>query len=49
MVVDVPTEVIPVWYIKKWLKENAEPDSTLDVLMKRMIADWKIEEKTAEP
>lgn len=44
MVVQVPTEVIPIWYIEKWTKENAEPNSALDVFIKAMMHDWKSEE-----
>lgn len=44
MIVPVPTEVIPLWYIDKWIKENAELDSPLDVFIKRLIKDWKLEE-----
>lgn len=44
MVVQVLTEVIPIWYIEKWTKENAEPNSALDVFIKAMMHDWKSEE-----
>lgn len=40
----VSTEVIPVWYIKKWKKENAEPSSSLDFFIEQLIKDWHIEE-----
>ena len=44
MTVDVPTKIIPIWFIEKWKKENAEPDSALDVFIDRMINDWEMEE-----
>lgn len=44
MVVPVPTEVIPIWFIEKWEKENADPDSALDHFIKVMIKDWNVEE-----
>ena len=44
MVVPIPTEVIPVWYIEKWKKENAEDCSALDYFIKQLIKDWHVEE-----
>lgn len=44
MIVQVPTEVIPVWFIEKWGKENAESGSALDYFLKTMIKDWRVEE-----
>ena len=44
MIVDVPTEIIPLWFIKKWTKENAEPNSALDTYIKAMIHEWEVEE-----
>lgn len=44
MVVAVPTEIIPFWFIERWKKENAEPGSALDVYLTQMIKDWKLEE-----
>lgn len=44
MRVDVPTEIIPLWFIEKWTKENAETNSALDVFIKAMIHDWEVEE-----
>ena len=44
MVVAVPTEIIPIWFIERWKKENAEPGSALDVYLTQMIKDWKLEE-----
>ena len=41
---DVPTKIIPVWFIEKWKKENAEPGSALDVFITKMIEDWESEE-----
>ena len=44
MVANVLTEVIPVWFIKKWVKENAEVGSALDTYIKTMLKDWEVEE-----
>ena len=44
MTVDIPMEVIPVWFIEKWKKENAEPGSALEFFIERMIAEWELEE-----
>ena len=44
MRIDVPTEIIPLWFVEKWTKENAEPNSALDALIKAMIHDWEVEE-----
>lgn len=44
MIVDVPTKIIPLWFIEKWKKENAEPDSALDQFIDTMIRDWGMEE-----
>lgn len=44
MVVPVPTEVIPMWYIEKWKKENTEDGSALDYYIKQLIKDWHVEE-----
>lgn len=44
MVVAVPTEIIPIWFIERWKKENAEPGSALDVFITQMIKEWKLEE-----
>lgn len=44
MIIDVPTEVIPLWFIEKWTKENAELNSALDALIKAMIREWEVEE-----
>lgn len=44
MRVDVPTEIIPLWFIEKWTKENAEPNSALDTFVKAMIHEWEVEE-----
>lgn len=48
MIAQVPTEVIPVWYIEKWAKENAEPGSPLDHFIKTMVNDWRVEERVEE-
>lgn len=44
MVVPIPTEVIPVWYIEKWKKENAENGSALEFYIEQLIKDWHAEE-----
>ena len=44
MIANIPTVVIPYWYIEKWLKENSEPGSALDHFVRQMVKDWKIEE-----
>ena len=44
MIVNVPTKIIPVWFIERWAKENAEPDSPLDMFIKQMLKDWELEE-----
>ena len=44
MLIPVPTEVIPVWFIEKWKKENAENGSALDCFLERLIKDWRCEE-----
>lgn len=44
MTVSVPTEVIPIWFIEKWKKENAASGSALDYFLNTMIKDWHIEE-----
>lgn len=46
MIVDVPTKIIPIWFVEKWKKENAEPGSALDVFIERMMKDWELEEIT---
>lgn len=44
MIVQIPTEVIPVWYVEKWKKENAENGSVLEHFIEQLIKDWHIEE-----
>lgn len=44
MVIPIPTEVIPVWYIEKWKRENADNGSALDHFLEQLIKDWHIEE-----
>lgn len=44
MTVYVPTKIIPIWFIERWKKENAESGSSLDVFIERMIKDWELEE-----
>jgi len=44
MIAYIKTEVIPCWYVEKWLKENSEPGSALEHYVRQMVKDWKIEE-----
>ena len=44
MVIPIPTEVIPIWYIEKWKRENADNGSALDYFLEQLIKDWHIEE-----
>lgn len=44
MIAQVGTEVVPVWFIEKWRKENAEEGSALDFWIKQMLKEWKLEE-----
>ena len=44
MVVPIPTEVIPIWYIEKWKRENADNGSALERFLEQLIKDWCIEE-----
>lgn len=37
-------EVIPIWFIQKWSKDNCEDNSALDFWIKQMIHEWKLEE-----
>ena len=48
MVVPIPTEVIPVWFIEKWSKENAESGSALDHYLKTMIKEWHLEQSRGD-
>ncbi len=43
MIVNVPTKIIPIWFIERWKKENAEPGSALDIFITQMIKDWELE------
>ncbi len=45
MFVPIPTEVIPVWFIEKWEKENAESGSALEYFINQLMKDWRVEEK----
>ena len=40
----INTEVIPVWFIEKWKKENAQEGSALDFWINTMLKEWKLEE-----
>ena len=44
MIVNVPTKVIPVWFIERWTNENAELGSALDTWVKEMLKAWEREE-----
>lgn len=44
MIVDVPTKIVPIWFVERWAKENAEPDSPLEYFIERMLKDWELEE-----
>ena len=44
MITNVPTEVIPVWFIEKWLRNNAKAGSALDFWVKKMLKEWKLYE-----
>lgn len=44
MIINVPTKIIPIWFIERWKKENAEPGSALDIFITQMIKDWELEE-----
>ncbi len=48
MVTLIPTEVIPIWYIKKWKRENADNGSALDHFLEQLIKDWHSEEIRAK-
>lgn len=44
MVAPIPTDVVPIWYIEKWKKENAENGSALEHFINQLIKDWCVEE-----
>lgn len=44
MIAQIPSEVIPIWFIEKWTKENAESGSALDYFIKTMLHEWRVEE-----
>lgn len=44
MTVNVPTKIIPIWFIERWKKEDVESGSALDNFIERMIKDWELEE-----
>ncbi len=37
-------DVVPIWFIKKWTKENCDEGSSLSLFIETMLKDWKIEE-----
>ena len=44
MIVQAPTEVIPIWFIEKWRKEESKPGTPLSMFLIKMIDDWRLEE-----
>lgn len=44
MIVNVPTKVIPIWFIEKWKKEEAEKGSALEYFIEQLIKSWENEE-----
>ena len=40
MIVSVPTEVIPVWFVEKWKTENCEEGSPLCYWIDQIIDEW---------
>ena len=48
MTANVPAEVVPIWYIKEWIKEKAEPHSALEYYVGKLIEDWTAKEKQYE-
>lgn len=45
MTVNVPTKVIPVWFIEKWVKEESDCGSPLRRFIEQMEHAWEMEEK----
>lgn len=45
MIAKVDTEVIPVWFIEHWAKEEAEEGSPLRFFIDEMLKAWKMKEK----
>ena len=41
MIANVPSEVIPCWYVEEWLLKNGDPDSALDYWVRKLVRDWK--------
>ena len=41
-------EVIPIWFIEKWKKENCHDNSALAYWIEKLLKVWKIEEKQNE-
>lgn len=41
----IEVDVIPIWFIKKWAKENCDEGSALAFFIETMFKDWEIEEK----
>lgn len=45
MIVNVPTKVIPVWYVEKWINKNVHPNSAIATWIEQMLKDWEQEEQ----
>ena len=42
-------EVIPIWFIEKWTKENCHDNSALAFWIEKLLKEWwKLEEKEDE-
>ena len=42
-------EVIPIWFIEKWTKENCHDNSALAFWIEKLLKEWwKLEEKENE-
>ncbi len=44
----IDVEVIPIWFIEKWKKENCENNSALEFWIEKLLKEWKLEEKQNE-
>ena len=41
----IDTEVIPVWYIEKWVNKNSQKGSALEHWIKKMMREWEDENR----
>ena len=48
MTVNVPTDVIPVWFIEWWLEKNTEPNSNVEHWIRQLLKDWRKKDKPNE-